>query len=58
MRPFAMIVCWLGVASTAWATVVEDVVPLRAQPFELKDVRLLEGPFKHAQDLQQQWLLE
>ncbi|UCD48648.1 MAG: glycoside hydrolase family 127 protein [Phycisphaerales bacterium] len=37
---------------------MQDVVPLRAEPFELKDVRLLDGPFKHAQDLQQQWLLE
>jgi len=58
MRPFATIVCWLGLISTAWGAVVQDVVPLQARPFELKDVRLLEGPFKHAQDLQQRWLLE
>ena len=58
MRPFATIVCWLGLTATALGAGVQDVVPLQARPFELKDVRLLEGPFKHAQDLQQQWLLE
>lgn len=30
---------------------VENVVPLKAEPFELSEVRLLEGPFKHAQVL-------
>ncbi len=32
-------------------------IPLHAQPFPLSDVRLLDGPFKHAQDLDQQYLL-
>ena len=37
--------------------VVDEVVPFSAEAFALKDVRLLEGPFKHAQDLQSDWLL-
>ena len=34
-----------------------DKITLPAQPFPLSDVRLLDGPFKHAQDLDQQYLL-
>jgi len=34
------------------------VVPLAARPFDLADVRLLDGPFKLAQDLDEQWLLK
>jgi len=36
---------------------VAPVIPLRAQPFALEDVRLLDGPFRHAQDLDRQYLL-
>ncbi len=36
---------------------VEPVVPLRARAFRLEDVRLLDGPFKHAMDLDRQYLL-
>ncbi len=57
MRILTSIVCSICVASVAWGGAVDEVVPLRAEPFELKDVRLLEGPFQHAQDLQGQWLL-
>jgi uncharacterized protein len=32
-------------------------VPLKAQAFDLRDVRLLEGPFKHAMDLDRLYLL-
>ena len=34
-----------------------DQIVLRAQPFPLSHVRLLDGPFKHAQELDQQYLL-
>ena len=36
---------------------VEGVVPMKALPFELEDVRLLDGPFKHALELNRQALL-
>lgn len=34
-----------------------NAVPLRAYAFDLRDVRLLDGPFKHAQELDKQYLL-
>ena len=37
--------------------VVSPVVPLRAEPFALQDVRLLDGPFKHAMELDRRYLL-
>jgi DUF1680 family protein len=36
---------------------VRPVVSLKAEPFSLKDVRLLDGPFKHAMELDHQYLL-
>jgi DUF1680 family protein len=36
---------------------VAPAVPMRAQPFDLADVRLLDGPFRHAMDLDRQYLL-
>jgi uncharacterized protein len=36
---------------------VESVVPLQARAFQLEDVRLLEGPFQHAMELDRQYLL-
>jgi DUF1680 family protein len=33
-------------------------VPLRAEPFSLRDVRLLDGPFKHAMEMDGKYLLE
>ena len=33
---------------------VESVVPLQARAFPLQDVRLLDGPFKHAMELDRQ----
>jgi len=36
---------------------VQDKVPLRVWAFDLQDVRLLDGPFKHAMDLDQAYLL-
>ncbi len=37
---------------------VSPVVALKALPFDLRDVRLLDGPFKHAQDLDAAYLLK
>lgn len=36
---------------------VKLAVPLKAQAFPLQDVRLLDGPFKHAQELDHRYLL-
>jgi uncharacterized protein len=36
---------------------VEPVVPLRARAFPLQEVRLLDGPFQHAMELDRQYLL-
>jgi uncharacterized protein len=36
---------------------VHPVVPLKVEAFELEDVRLLDGPFKHAMELDEQYLL-
>ncbi len=36
---------------------VHEKVPLQAQAFDLRDVRLRQGPFKHAQDLDEKYLL-
>ncbi len=36
---------------------VAPVVPIKAYAFALEDVRLLDGPFKHAMDLDHQYLL-
>ena len=36
---------------------VADVVSSQAAAFDLRDVRLLDGPFKHAEDLDRQYLL-
>src|SRR5215475_1353598 len=36
---------------------VQPVVPLKVHSFALEDVRLLDGPFKHAMDLDKEYLL-
>jgi len=36
---------------------VESVIPLQARAFRLEDVRLLDGPFQHALELDRQYLL-
>jgi DUF1680 family protein len=58
----------IGFASTAFAVLppqgdpgikVQSVVPIKAYPFDLSQVRLLDGsPFKHAQDLDAKYLLD
>jgi DUF1680 family protein len=35
---------------------VKPVVPMQTEPFHLEDVRLLDGPFKHAMELDQKYL--
>jgi DUF1680 family protein len=52
-----------GPASTASSSLVlspagvPDTVALKARPFPLRDVRLLDGPFKQAMQLDQEYLL-
>ena len=60
----AGIACWTillsGPSLPAAAPVhdaVQPVVPLKAVPFDLEDVRLLPGPFRHAMELDQKYLL-
>jgi hypothetical protein len=36
---------------------VENKIPIKAYAFDLRDVRLLDGPFRHAQELDHQYLL-
>src|SRR5258708_29714052 len=36
---------------------IKPVIPIKAQPFSLRDVRLLDGPFKHAMELDHKYLL-
>ncbi|HEV2472367.1 MAG TPA: beta-L-arabinofuranosidase domain-containing protein, partial [Chthonomonadales bacterium] len=36
---------------------VTPIIPIKAEPFSLYDVRLLDGPFKHAMDLDHKYLL-
>ena len=43
--------------AVAVAGEVPTKVPLAVQPFELSQVRLLDGPFKHAMDLDHKYLL-
>lgn len=37
---------------------VQSVIPLKARAFQLEDVRLLDGPFKHAMEMDMKYLLE
>ncbi len=46
------------VASTVVLNAAEQPVPLRAEPFPLSSVRLLDGPFKERQDTNAKFLLE
>jgi len=44
-------------ANTAFATEVPDKAPIQVKPFGLADVKLLNGPFKHAEELNENYLL-
>ena len=46
-----------GVPQPAHGLAVSDRVPAVAEPFDLADVRLLEGPFRAAQETDRAWLL-
>lgn len=37
---------------------VKDVVPAKVNYFSLKDVRLLDSPFKHAMEINNEWMME
>lgn len=39
-------------------TKVQQVIPAKAKYFSLKEVRLLDSPFKHAQQLNYDWMME
>jgi DUF1680 family protein len=47
----------LATAGDDFTIETRDKIALQAQPFPLSSVRLLDGPFKHAQDLDRQYLL-
>ena len=42
----------LNLASSSSAAEVKQVVPRKAEPFALTQVRLLDGPFRRAQELE------
>ena len=46
-----------GLATSAWAEPVKPAVSAQAEPFDLRDVRLLDSPFKTAMELNAQYLL-
>src|SRR5262245_3529697 len=48
---------WLILLAAAGTDKVPDKVSLAAVPFPLQEVRLLDGPFKQAMQLDQQYLL-
>ena len=60
-RASAFIVILVGLSAAALtpaaAPRVSDKVPLKAQPFPLQQVRLLDGPFKQAMRLDEEYLL-
>lgn len=60
MRQFAMVLAFTAAAqaaTTALPIKVTAAAPPKAAPFSLKDVRLLDGPFKDGQDIAVNYLL-
>ena len=57
--PLTIIValCWIYSPASAADAPVSPKIWLPAVPFDLTDVRLLDGPFRHAQELDHQYLL-
>jgi len=43
--------------SSLFAADVQEKAPLKVRPFSLTDVKLLDGPFKHAEELNEKYLL-
>ena len=56
-RPLAIALFFAGLATGGGAAPVPEAVPLRARPFSLSDVRLLDGPFRDAMLRDEQYLL-
>lgn len=56
-RPLAIALFFAGLATGGGAAPVAEVVTLRARPFPLGDVRLLDGPFREAMLRDEQYLL-
>lgn len=56
MRCVMALVLVMSAAAQGQAVRVRPVVPLKAEPFDLKDVRLLDGPFKRAMELDIRYL--
>ena len=51
-------ICAVGMSTgAAWSQLSSEAVPLKASPFFLSDVRLLDGPFKQAQEMDRKFLL-
>ncbi|MDR2413915.1 MAG: glycoside hydrolase family 127 protein [Odoribacteraceae bacterium] len=48
----------IAVQQTADGVVVNDAIPFAVKYFDLRDVRLLDGPFKEAMEKNAEWLLE
>src|SRR5260370_12320426 len=46
-----------NLADTMSKVKVQTVIPLKVRAFPLQDVRLLDGPFKHAEDMDAAYLL-
>ena len=69
LRPIRIVLSWQLIATIALTACsvaaspadltieAKNKMPLRAQPFPMTAVRLLDGPFKHAQDLDHAYLL-
>jgi DUF1680 family protein len=49
-------ICGMPLVAAA-ADKIAPVVPPHASPFDLREVKLLDGPFKHAMDVDQKYLL-
>ena len=54
---FFLVFCVASQAEDTPAQNIKTLVPLKAEPFALADVRLLDGPFKHSQGLDHDYLL-
>ena len=55
--PSTLSVLAVPLAHTLHAAEVPDKAPIKVSPFSLTHVKLLDGPFKHAQELNEKYLL-
>src|SRR5262249_47176249 len=56
-HPLALILAWTTMCLISMNSAARAAVPLAAEPFDLRQVRLLDGPFKAAQDLDARYIL-